>query len=269
MDSEPQARLNEFFNHLISGRRRAAARLVESALTVDTPAEHVLADLCWPVLEQIESLRRHDRISELAYHYATRLLQQCVARLETSLPQRPTERSVAMVGSGAGATEELAAQMTAALLEARGYEVYFCGGGVPADQIIAQLAQIDARTLVVFGMAPQTVPTTRLLISRLHERGAWPRLQVVLGGTVFNRTDAMAELLGADLWAPDPATLVSELEHHPDRRVPEHRRTTPGPNRILSQPKLDPKSQPPHSPQPPRQSRPQSPSRPAPEQGAN
>jgi len=122
-------------------------------------------------------------------------------------------------------SEELAAQMAVDLLEAGGYEVYFAGGGVANDEVVEQLAALEADKLVVFGARPQTVPQTRTLIDRLHDIGACPKLQIVVGGGVFNRADGLAEEIGADLWAQDPLDLVETMLGEPDRRMAENQRT--------------------------------------------
>ena len=252
MCDEPQVRLDEFFNHLISGRRRDAAGIIGAALSSGASSAEVIAELCWPALEQIHSLRRHDRISEIAHQYATRLLQQLIARLPLTPPQTSAETPVLIV-TGMEPTEELGGQMVATLLENRGYGVYFAGGigigGVPQGQIVSQVAQIAARELVIFACVPQTVPTARLLISRLHEDGAWPQVQVVLGGVVFNRSESMAEVLGGDLWAADPMGVARMIESYPERRVSTHHRSAGDVERAIHPPQPQRPAAPPTEPQ--------------------
>ena len=226
MVSQRKDLLEKFFNGLISGDRRTTALLVRDALEKDgQQPDALLSDLCWPVLAQMQMLRRQDQISALAYHYATRQLQQLVAQLHAGAPRGAPIGETVLVATGDEITEELAGQIVTALLEQAGYTAYFCGGGVPNDELVAELTQIGADKLVVFGATSQTVPGTRLLISRLHEIGACPHLQVIVGGGVFNRAEGLAEVLGADLWADDPAALVQTIQAQPDRRTPATRHT--------------------------------------------
>ena len=107
-----------------------------------------------------------------------------------------------------------AQQAACDLLEAAGYEVYFTGGGVANDEIVNQVGEMDTDILVVFGAVPGTVPQTRLLIDHLHAIGVCPKVQVVVGGGVFNRADGLAEEIGADGYratAPEAVELAVEL----------------------------------------------------------
>src|SRR5690606_23527276 len=116
-------------------------------------------------------------------------------------------------------------QMTADLLEADGYEVFFAGGGVANDEIVDQIGAINADILCIFGATPSVVPFTRLLIDNLHDTGVCPKLQIAVGGGVFNRAEGLAEEIGADIWASDPAEMVELLNECPDQRMDEAQRT--------------------------------------------
>src|SRR5690606_11520842 len=66
---------------------------------------------------------------------------------------------------------------------------------------------------------------TRLLIDHLHETGACPKLQIAVGGGVFNRAEGLAEEIDADIWATDPSEMVEMLSENPDQRMGEDQRT--------------------------------------------
>lgn len=225
MASRRNVLMERFFTALISGNRVDARQIVDEALSADVPAERIVSHLFWPTLEQVQNLHRNDQLSELAYNYATRLLRQLVDQMQMRLEQKERKHQRVLLVSGNEQTEELAAQMAADLLEADGYTVWYAGGGIANDELVEQLGEIRAHKLVVFGAVPQTVPYTRLLIDRLHELGVCPELQIIVGGGVFNRADGLAEEIGADLWAHDPAELVEVIDAEPDRRMSADQRT--------------------------------------------
>jgi methanogenic corrinoid protein MtbC1 len=217
--------MERFFTALISGQRDTARTVVQELLGAPGTPERVIADLFWPTLEQIQKLHRNDQLSDLAHHYATRLLRGLVDQMQPRLARSPARGKKVLLVCGPEEPEELAGQMACDLLEANGYEVYFGGGGVANDEIVAQLGEIDAQVLCVFGAAASTVPFTRLLIDHLHEVGVCPRLQIVVGGGVFNRADGLAEEIGADLWAKTPEDLVAQMASQPERRMDDRQRT--------------------------------------------
>lgn len=217
--------IERFFTALISGDRPAGRALVDEVLAADCPADKILTRLFFPTLEQIQELHRGDQLSDLAHHYAVRLLRMLADQMQLRLEQAPRRSKTVVVICGPDEPEELSAQMAADLLEANGHDVYFAGGGIANDEIVAQLGQVKADVLLVFGAVPSTVPFTRLLIDRLHENGICPKLQIVLGGGVFDRADGLAEEIGADLWARDPEDLIQIMAEHPDRRMTHDQRT--------------------------------------------
>lgn len=217
--------MERFFTALISGDRVAARDVIGEVFEADCSAEQVAASLYWPVLQQIQKIYREDRLTNLAYHYATRLLRALIDQLQLHYQQQPRNGITAMVVSGAEDAEEIAAQLTSDMLEASGYTVHYAGGGIANDEIVEQLGEIQAQKLVIFGAIPATVPQTRLLIDRLHSIGSCPNLQIVVGGGVFNRADGLAEEIGADLWAGDPGEIVSVMQANPQRRMTSDQRT--------------------------------------------
>ncbi|QDU71404.1 cobalamin B12-binding domain-containing protein [Mucisphaera calidilacus] len=224
MPSERHISIERFFSFLISGDRRQAHSLVDEALEgVNDPVE-IIANLIWPCLEQLHKLNREDQLTNLAYHYATRLLHQVIDQIQPKLPSRGRRNQRILLTCGDELLEELAAQLATDLLEADGYDVFLAGGGVANDEIVEELGSINANRLVVFGVIPATVPQTRQLIDRLHDIGVCPNLQIIVGGGVFNRAEGLAEEIGADLWALDPIELVEVIDEEPERRmIPEQR----------------------------------------------
>jgi methanogenic corrinoid protein MtbC1 len=217
--------LERFFTALISGNRSETRQIVDELIQADCPAEKILSKLFWPTLEQIQNHYRHDQLSDLAHHYATRLLRSLVDQMQIRLEQGERKDKKVLVLCGPEESEEIGGQMTADLLEANGYDVRFIGGAVANDEIVAQVGELQADVLVVFGVIPSTVPFTRLLIDRLHDIGVCPKLQIAVGGGVFNRADGLAEEIGADLWANEPEELVQALSNAPQQRMGSEQRT--------------------------------------------
>lgn len=225
MSSQRNALLERFFTAAISGDRHTAREIMDEVFTADVPAERVASNLIWPTLHQIQNMRRTDKLSTLAYQYATRLMRSLTDQLQLRYEQHARRDQTVLVMTGAEESEELTGQLAADLLEADGYTVYFCGGGVANDEIVEQIANLNVDKLVVFGSIPATVPETRLLIDRLHEIGACPHMQIIVGGGVFNRAEGLAEEIGADLWASDPIELVQTIAENTKRRMAADQRT--------------------------------------------
>ncbi|MCC5831017.1 MAG: B12-binding domain-containing protein [Phycisphaeraceae bacterium] len=217
--------VDHLFMLLAAGDRRTSRSVVSKLLARNVAARDVIEELFWPVLDRIQTLYREDQLSNIAHHYATRLLRTLVDQVQPMLEQGESNGQTVLVTCGPDEPEEIAGQMACDLLEAEGYQVYFCGGGVANDEIIEQISTTNAHVLLVFGAAAASIPPTRLLIDELHNRGVCPKLQVGVGGGVFNRAAGLAEEIGADIWAYSPQEMVQVLQTHADRRMALSQRT--------------------------------------------
>ncbi|MEX2215904.1 MAG: cobalamin-dependent protein [Phycisphaeraceae bacterium] len=217
--------IERFFTTLISGDRPGSRAIVDEVISADCPADKVLTRLFWPTLEHIQTLFRADQLSNLAHHYSTRLLRNLADQMQLRLEQRPSRNRKVLLTCGPDESEELTGQIAADMLEADGYSVFFCGGGVANDEIVAAIGENQIDVLLIFGAAASTVPYTRLLIDHLHDIDVCPKVQIAVGGGVFNRAEGLAEEIGADIWARDPEELIQVMDRQRERRMASDQRT--------------------------------------------
>ena len=217
--------IERLFQHLVSGDRTGAREVAVEAIQLGATAEELSLNVYWPALEMVNRLYRSDQMSMLAHHYATRMLRSLVDQAQVGY-QRQSERDRTIcLFCGPSDTEELAGQLVADLAEADGYTVYFAGGGIPGDEILSEVAEKGADIMLMFASAPADAPMIRQLIDTIREVNACPDMQIVVGGGVFARAEGLAEEIGADLWASDPAELLEVLVTQQDRRAHDEQRT--------------------------------------------
>jgi len=212
-----EVHVDRFLETLVSGNRDAARAVVSDALSRSTSARTVINQLLWPAHEVIEKLHRADQIDQMAYHLGTRLLRVMVDQVSAKL-EIPTLRNrtvFAVCGPSQG--EELAAQMAVDLLESSGFNVTFSGGGVPGDEIIAQVQERQPDVLLMFASAASDLPDIRKVIDRLKEIGACHSTRIVVGGGVFNRAEGLADEIGIEFSVANPLELVELLADEPVR----------------------------------------------------
>lgn len=217
--------IERLFQELISGEREAARTIVNHVLDSGESHEDLSTGIFWPVMEMVDTLYRNDQISTLAHRYATRLLRSLVDQAQTGYARKETRNRKICMYCGPTEGDELAAQLVADLAEADGYEVYFAGGGIANDEILAEVGRHNPDILLIFAAAPSDCPNIRELVDTVREIGACQKTQFVVGGGVFNRASGLAEEIGADLWASSPSELLEKLCAQPARRAGEDQRT--------------------------------------------
>ncbi|MFG0286239.1 MAG: B12-binding domain-containing protein [Phycisphaerales bacterium JB039] len=217
--------VERLFESLVAGDRPAARSLVQEMQQAGVGPVELIGDVFWPTYELIERLHRHDQLSRMAHHLATRLLRALVDQASGLLVAEPSRGRSIMAVCGPEEADELGAQMAVDLLEGAGYAVAFAGGGIPNDEILAQIHATRPDVLLMFASAASDLPSIRSLVDTLREIGAHSDVQIVVGGGVFNRADGLAEEIGADLWANDPIDVVREITNHPAHRAAAEQRT--------------------------------------------
>ena len=217
--------IEQLFSTLISGNRVEARKLADETLSSGATSEELTHDVYWPTLEMITKLYRADQLTCLAHHYATRLLRSMVDQAQIGYTQNTRRNTKVVMFCGPGEMDELAAQIVADLAEADGYEVYFGGGGIANDEILAEVGEQRPDILLMFSSAPSDAPHIRQLIDSIRGVGACPQMQIVVGGGVFNRAEGLAEEIGADLWARSPRELLDKLVEQKERRATPEQRT--------------------------------------------
>lgn len=217
--------VERLFETVVAGDRQGARRIVEEVRRQGSTAETIVTDLFWPVYERVERLHRADQVTTLAHHMATRLLRVLTDQASLDYTRQLDRGRSIFAVCGPAEADELGAQMAVDLLEADGYQISFAGGGVANDEILAQVQEQRPDVLLIFAAAPSDLPNIRALVDTMREIGACGKIQIVVGGGVFNRADGLAEEIGADLWATTPRELLHTMSENPDRRATETQRT--------------------------------------------
>lgn len=214
-----QVLVERLFETLISGDRNAARALVQEANERNVPGETLIAEVFWPTYEMVEKLFRSDQMTTLSHHLATRLLRVLCDQAALRLSMQPANGKRVFAVCGPTDADELAGQIAIDLLEREGFTMSYAGGGIATDEILAHVQETQPDVLLLFASAPSDLPSIRGLIDTFHEIGAVRRLQIVVGGGVFNRAEGLAEEIGADLWATSPIDLVRTMVENPEKRA--------------------------------------------------
>ena len=137
---------------------------------------------------------------------------------------RDRPRGVHIAQSGAltlraNELDDLASRLVADLLEADGYTVFYGGGNIAHDDILAEVHERRPDVLLMFSAGGADAPGLRQLIDHVRGINALPDMQIVVGGDIFNRAPGLAEEIGADLWATGPEDLLEQLDQYADVRA--------------------------------------------------
>ncbi|UCE60124.1 MAG: cobalamin-dependent protein [Phycisphaerales bacterium] len=210
--------LEEYMAPLLAGNRIACREFVDKQIAHTKDTTSLYHSLLWPAMERVEKLYRADRINAASEHMATRINRVIADQLQGNLKRGKSIGKRILIACADDEPEELGAQMCADLFEARGWDVYFLGGGVPNDEILSLVGQLRPDILLVFGTQPAGVPGVRHLIDMIREIGANPTMNIMVSGGVFNRADGLWKEVHADLFARTAGEAIPVAETAMPRR---------------------------------------------------
>lgn len=207
----------QYLEHLFAGKRCQARELIEATLDRGVSARKLIHQVIWPAMEQVDKLYRTGKVNRLMEHMATRINRMLADQLHGFLRREPKSGRRMVVTCGDGEPEELGAQITGDLFEAKGWSVWFLGSGVPNDEVLQFVGKISPDVLCVYGTQPVGVPNIRKLIDLIREVGVCEEMQILVVGGVFNRADGLADEIQADLFAKNVQEAMRTVDDHPVR----------------------------------------------------
>lgn len=207
------SQLEQFMTPLLAGDRKTCRAILHHEMGKNSGCvTNLYHDLLWPAMQKVEKLHRSDRINIATEHMATRITRALADQIQLNLKQMPSNGKRILITCADGEPEELGAQMTADLFEARGWEVYFIGGGVPSDEIMSLVGRLRPNILLIFGTQPVGVPQVRTTIDMIRNVGCNPTMNVMISGGVFNRADGLWKEVNADLFAKTAKEAIEIAE---------------------------------------------------------
>ena len=204
--SPPSAHVGAFLDRLIARDQAGAIALATSLADEGISVTEILATVVAPALAEIGERWHRDEYGVADEHAATAVADAVVSVLTAHERWTAADVRVAVV-CAEGEWHLLPARLMAELLRFDGFDVTFLGGSMPAAHLRRYLA--SARTDVVAISCSTPLALEGVLSSTLaaHEAG----VPVIVGGRALGPDDHRARALGADLWAPDPATAAELL----------------------------------------------------------
>lgn len=219
-----------YLEALLTGDRTKSRAVVEETLQTGVTAHGVYVDLIWPTMNEIEKLKRADRINGVQEHLATRINRTIVNQLQNKLPRREIREKKVVICCAQDQLQELGAQMMADLFESDGWEVRFTGGGLTNDDILAYIHSYAPQLLVIYGAEPSQAPGIRNLIDTIRDINAYPDMRIMLSGGLFNRAEGLWEEIGADMFAENAAealkVAITNQKFNPENRTVKRRKRT-------------------------------------------
>ncbi len=199
-----------YLDRIVKSDRRGALQLIREAVGRGVPVAELYLNVFEPVQREIGRLWQMQKITVAHEHFASGTTQMAMSLLYENIFDAQGRRDGrSMVAACVGdELHEIGLRMVADLYELSGWDTVFLGANAPTHAIEAMVKESDARVLALSCSMIVHVERIRATIAALRAHGF--TLPVIVGGFPFNLSPRLAQLVGADGYAPNAAAAIAE-----------------------------------------------------------
>lgn len=201
--------LHEYIQALREGDRRRALTVARSALNEGTDIRNLYLDVFQPAMHEVGRLWEVNELTVAQEHLATAITQSVMAQLYAHVFARPPLGRTLVATCIGGELHELGIRMVADFFEIEGWDVYYLGANMPADDVVDMVNDQQANLLGISVTLNNHVPQARDLIQRVRASPIGNRIKVMIGGQPINRAPDIYKTIGADFTALNAREAVA------------------------------------------------------------
>ncbi len=201
-----------YLGALLGGDRRAAGRLVLEAADRGTDIRDLYLEVFEPVQVEIGRLWQTNAISIAQEHFFTAATQLVMSQLYPRLFAGSKKGRTLVAASTAGELHELGVRMVADFFELEGWDTYYLGANMPAEDVVREVGERRADVVGVSATMTFHLRAVEDLIVRLRAADGEKRAKILVGGYPFRVSPDLWRDIGADGSAANAVAAVAEAE---------------------------------------------------------
>jgi 5-methyltetrahydrofolate--homocysteine methyltransferase len=199
--------LQDIFDKTVVGDRVAVEALVRQAMEEGASATEIISKYLIPALGEVGARFERGDIYVPEMLLAARAMQTGVSVLKPLLVEGDVERvGTLVIGTVKGDLHDIGKNLVRMMFEGAGFEVTDLGIDVPAEVFVDAVREKAPDIVGMSALLTTTLPAVTDTINALVEAGVREQVKVMVGGAPV--TQAFAERVGADAYAPDAASAA-------------------------------------------------------------
>ena len=200
------ARQQEIYEGVIGGKREIVSSGVAAELEAGTSPGSLLFDVLIPAMKEVGDRFERNEFFVPEMLIAARAMQAGLGILKPHLAEGGIEAAGKVaIGTVQGDLHDIGKNLVAMMLEGAGFEVNDLGVDVGPDAFV-QAVQDGAQVIGMSALLTTTMNNMGKTVQALQESGLRDQVKVIIGGAPV--TDAYAQQIGADAFAPDASSAT-------------------------------------------------------------
>ena len=200
--------LDDLRQSVIEGQASEVEALVKQTMEDGLPPDEVLNEGLIAAMSEVGRLFEANEVYVPEMLIAARAMKAGLELLRPSLAEADVKAiGKVVVGTVQGDLHDIGKNLVAMMLEGAGFDVIDLGVDVSPQKFVDAVRDHDADLVGFSALLTTTMPMMRSNIEALAEAGLRDRVKVMIGGAPV--TDAFANEIGADIYAPDASSAAS------------------------------------------------------------
>jgi 5-methyltetrahydrofolate--homocysteine methyltransferase len=196
----------ELYNAILEGQRDIAKEKVEQALADGMEAGEVL-DVMVTAMGEVGRLFEEGEYFVPEMLIAARAMKTGMEILKPKLVDADIQPAgLVVAGTVKGDLHDIGKNLVLMMLEGAGFQIVDLGSDVAPETFVAAVKEHQPDFLAMSALLTTTMPGMQTTIEALKAAGVRDQVKVLIGGAPI--TDAYAEKIGADGYAPDASRAV-------------------------------------------------------------
>lgn len=206
--SKYENEIERYMDALFERDSRRAMALVGEFRQAGIPLQDIYVDILSESMRRVGDLWHTAQITVDAEHYCTSTTQMAMTQLYPEIfAARPKGKTVLAACPGAE-LHEMGARIVADIFASDGWDSIFLGAAVPAEYLIASVAENQPDLLTLSVSMPQHLIDCEQVVKQVRER--YPQVKIAVGGKAFEETSGIWKKWPVDLYTKDARDLLAQ-----------------------------------------------------------
>ncbi len=196
---------------LIKGQALEVERRVQQALDEGVSVREILHDGLIAGMNVVGAKFKNNEFYIPEVLIAARAMKAGMKLIRPRLVEEKVEPAgIAAVGTVKGDLHDIGKNLVAMMLEGAGFQVVDLGIDVPPQKWVASVRESGVQLICMSALLTTTMPSMKATVDALKEAGLGDNVRILVGGAPV--TEAYAEQIGADGYAPDAASAADRAK---------------------------------------------------------
>ena len=196
---------------LIKGQAPEVEQGVQQALDEGVPVREILHDGLIAGMNVVGAKFKNNEFYIPEVLIAARAMKAGMELIRPRLVEEKVEPAgIAAVGTVKGDLHDIGKNLVAMMLEGAGFQVVDLGIDVPPRKYVASVRESGVQLICMSALLTTTMPSMKATVDALKEAGLGDNVRILVGGAPV--TEAYAEQIGADGYAPDAASAADRAK---------------------------------------------------------